>query len=443
MVMVVQCKCCMTEYRLDEALLKGAKGACIRCPKCHERIIVKNPRPPRVAPPIAPPAASSIASPATPPIAPSAAPPVASSIASPVMPPIGHMVPPSIALPAAPPIAPPAAPPIAPPAAPPIAPPVASPATPPIGHMVPPSIALPAAPPIALPVAPPIAPPAAIETAFPRILLEASGGMTSPVPQDRRAEGDDLSGKIRSDPPDLSGRKALRLEELFVHPSAAEGDRDRDGADDDPMAIRPRGPGWNPPPGLPPYRRPLFLAAAISILLLAGGAFYFVDGNSGRKSQKSVLPVRAGSAPENAVFDVGNLEGYLKKQDSGERLYVVKGTVTNAGKVLGSGIRIEATLLGKDNQAIVKNGTFPGNVIDESLISHMSRVRIEGFLGMRYGEGDVNRKIPAGKTLPFMVVFFEPPEGVESFRVKAIDADEADRIDSPDGKETGTGASNK
>ena len=80
-------------------------------------------------------------------------------------------------------------------------------------------------------------------------------------------------------------------------------------------------------------------------------------------------------------------------------------------------------------------------MIDESLIPHMSRIRIEGFLGMRHGEGDVNRDIPAGKTLPFMVVFFDPPEGVESFQVKAIGSDEADRIDSPDGKKPGTGAS--
>jgi len=71
----------------------------------------------------------------------------------------------------------------------------------------------------------------------------------------------------------------------------------------------------------------------------------------------------------------------------------------------------------------------------------MTRVRIEGFLGMRHGDGDVNRNIPAGKTLPFMVVFFDPPEGVGSFRVKAIDAEEADRVNSPDGGEPGTRAS--
>jgi len=209
------------------------------------------------------------------------------------------------------------------------------------------------------------------------------------------------------------------------------------------MTIRPPGPGWKPPPRRPLYRRPLFLAVAIPVLLLAGVTFYSVDGNFVRKASDSVLPVRARNIPEISVFDVKNVKGYLNRKPSGESFYVVKGTVTNIRKALRSGIRIEATLVGKDNQAIVNNGTFAGNVIDESLVPHMSRIRIEGFLGMRHGEGDVNRDIPAGKTLPFMVVFFDPPEGVESIRVKAIDAEEADRVVSPDGKEPVTGSSNQ
>lgn len=207
--------------------------------------------------------------------------------------------------------------------------------------------------------------------------------------------------------------------------------------------IRLLGPRWNPPPRRPLYRRPLFLAGVISTLLLAGGTVFFVDGNSDRKVSGDINPARARSAPENAVFDVGNLKGYLNDQASGKPLYIVKGTVTNVGKTLSSGVRIEATLLGKDNNAIVKNGSFAGNVIDESLISHMSRERIERILGMRYGELDVNRHIPAGKTLQFMVVFFDPPEAVESFRVKTIDADEPDRVGAPDWKEPGSRASNQ
>ncbi len=331
MAIMVKCESCKTEFRLNEALLKGAKGASIRCPKCRERFIVENSQPPPVAPPIVP------------------------------------MVPPPVPLR--------------------IAPPAASTPSP--------------------PEEPPTAPPDAV-----------------------------------SDPSDIPGRNALRLEDLFIPPSAEDRDRTPGGRDYRPTATRPPGPGGKSSPRRPLYRRPLFLSAMISIPLLAGGTFYFVDGNSSPKSSESVLPARARSTPENSVLDVGNLKGHLNRKPSGETFYVVRGNVTNIGKVLSGGIRVEATLLGNDNQAIANNGAFAGNVIDDSLIPHMSRVRIEGFLGMRHGQGDVNRDIPAGETLPFMVVFFDPPEGVESFRVKAVVAEEADRIVSPDGKKPGTGASN-
>jgi len=56
----------------------------------------------------------------------------------------------------------------------------------------------------------------------------------------------------------------------------------------------------------------------------------------------------------------GTWRGNLSKQASGEPLYIIKGTVTNVGKDLSSGVRIEATLLGRDNQAIVTNMAFTG-----------------------------------------------------------------------------------
>lgn len=201
------------------------------------------------------------------------------------------------------------------------------------------------------------------------------------------------------------------------------------------MEDRGAGPAWRVPPARPLYQRPLFFAAAIFVLLLSAGAFYYVeyvDGNSGRKLSGPVVPVHAQNASEQPVFDVRNLKGDLNKQDTGERLYVIKGTVTNVGKTASSGIRIQATLLGKDNQVIMQNETFAGNLIDESLMPHMNRVRIEGFLGMRYGEGNANRDIPVGTSLPFMVVFFDPPEGIQSFTVKAIDVEGAERIRSSD-----------
>jgi hypothetical protein len=46
-------------------------------------------------------------------------------------------------------------------------------------------------------------------------------------------------------------------------------------------------------------------------------------------------------------------------------------------------------------------------------------------------------------SLPFMVVFFDPPEGIQSFTVKAMDVDEAERIQSSDTEKTDTRVSTK
>jgi hypothetical protein len=187
-----------------------------------------------------------------------------------------------------------------------------------------------------------VAPPTAVETGITPIRVTAPGRMVSPIPRDRGAGGADLPGMIRSDPvtgvddeivvsptpdtasdpPDIPGRKALRLEEFFIHPDAVGRDRIPEGSEDGRRVIRSPGTVWIPPPRRPRYQRPLFLAAAVTILLLIGGAFYFVDGNSGRTSSSNVIPVQARSAPEHAVFDVGNRRNL--NSCLGEPLYLIR-----------------------------------------------------------------------------------------------------------------------
>ena len=385
MSMVITCESCESRFRFDEGLLKGAKGALVKCPRCRERILVRNPAAPRVMPPAA----------------------------SPSMPR----------------------------------------GTPPIVHPVQP----PVAPPLSPPVSPPkltLSPsPTGIDTKIPPIRVEGQGGMISRVPPKRHAPEAGLPVMTGPGPgnafndantsisvtnpgtvsPEIPGKQAQRVADLFRSPSEAEVDRKLLGDVDPPMADREAAPVYGIPPPRPLYQRPLFISAVIFVLLLSGGAFYYVDyvdGNFVRKPSPVVFPVEAQVVSGQTEFDVQSLKGFLNKQDSGESLYIIKGTVTNVGKTASRGIRIQATLFGKDNQAIMQNESFAGNQIDESLMSHMNRVRIEGFLSMRYGEGNANRDIPVGTSLPFMVVFFDPPEGIQSFTVKATDVGEAERTQS-------------
>jgi hypothetical protein len=53
----------------------------------------------------------------------------------------------------------------------------------------------------------------------------------------------------------------------------------------------------------------------------------------------------------------------------------------------------------------------------------MNRNPIEADLKMEYGKGGEHSDILPGKSLPFMVVCFDPPGKVGSFTVHAVDAD--------------------
>lgn len=172
-----------------------------------------------------------------------------------------------------------------------------------------------------------------------------------------------------------------------------------------------------------PVSRPLFLVAGLSILLLAGGALYFAAAKTGFDFVGSWLPGSGGSATRTPIYEIRGAKAYVDKGLEGIDLYILKGSVTNVGNDRSNGIRIRATLLGSDNQVLMKSMVFAGNMIDETSLRFMTRVNIEGFLNMRDGEGAMNREIPTGKSLPFMVVFFDAPKNPAFYILEALDAE--------------------
>jgi len=177
----------------------------------------------------------------------------------------------------------------------------------------------------------------------------------------------------------------------------------------------------------------IFLLVVPGILLLAGGAFLFRDTKTAQELLRTFFPpsgsgntaraVSTSRAAEKPAYEVRDMKSFHEKTFIGGNLFVIQGTVANVGKGPSRGIRVQATLLGKDNQALVDNTVFAANLVDNTTLRHANRAVIERLLDMRYGDRNVNRDIPAGASLPFMVVFFDPPGQVEYFTVKALDAE--------------------
>jgi hypothetical protein len=170
----------------------------------------------------------------------------------------------------------------------------------------------------------------------------------------------------------------------------------------------------------------VLVISVLWILLLAGGTYYFGTTKSGHDLLGTLFAgwgsARTGSAPEMPVYDIRDVKWHVDKDATAGSLFVIKGSVANVGNVPSAGIRIQATLLGKDNEALAEKAALAGNPLDNASFGRMDRPAIEGAMSNRFGEGNVNREIPPGKAVPFVVIFFDPPVEIAAVMVKAIDA---------------------
>jgi len=230
------------------------------------------------------------------------------------------------------------------------------------------------------------------------------------------------------------GRWDTRLEELFLKPVVADEapeqdfSREEDAAEIASLKRRLRASRRSGP-----STRTIFLFVVPGILLLAGGAFFFRDTKPAQELLRKFFPpsgsedtaraVSTASAVEKPAYEVRDMKSFREKTFIGGNLFVIQGTVANVGKGPSRGIRVQATLLGKDNQALVDNTVFAANLVDNTTLRHANRAMIEELMGLRYGDRNLNRDIPAGTSLPFMVVFFDPPGQIGYFTVKALDAE--------------------
>jgi hypothetical protein len=226
---------------------------------------------------------------------------------------------------------------------------------------------------------------------------------------------------------------APMAEELVSEEDSAPTPRDQEEGPSSPLAEEPPaeepptpGPERRHPSRRPPSMLPVLFMSIAWVLLLAAGALYFGTTKQGQETLGRLFAGwgwgSAESAPAGPVYDIRDVKWYADKRSDGLSLFVIKGSVANVGSVPSAGILIRATLLGKDNAALAETAAFAGNPIDEASLRRMDRAGIEGVLTNRFGKGNLNREIPEGKTLPFVVVFMNYPEKAESFLVKAIDA---------------------
>ncbi|MEK6695928.1 MAG: DUF3426 domain-containing protein [Candidatus Deferrimicrobiota bacterium] len=169
------------------------------------------------------------------------------------------------------------------------------------------------------------------------------------------------------------------------------------------------------------------VAAVLAVLLAAGG--YLGLTTSGRKTLEGAVPGVAAlwggkpAAPAAPKYDLRNVIGYYESGAASPRILVIKGQVANLSTVEKSGIRVHAALLDNTDAVLAQQAVYAGNVLSGEAIRKGDPDTLSKALGNRFGEGLANMQVAPGKAIPFMVVFFDAPANMDSYKLEAKDGE--------------------
>lgn len=169
------------------------------------------------------------------------------------------------------------------------------------------------------------------------------------------------------------------------------------------------------------------LVAGVALALaLAAAVGYFGFTASGKRIAAGYIPglsglLGGGAGPAVSRYETKEI-GYLVSGASSPRIFVIKGQVTNLSPAERSGIRILASLLDNTGKVMMEETVYAGNLVSGEKLKTESMETLRKALANPLGEHLVNMDVPSGKSIPFMVLFFDAPEDIDSYRLEAKDS---------------------
>ena len=164
------------------------------------------------------------------------------------------------------------------------------------------------------------------------------------------------------------------------------------------------------------------------ITVLLGVVIYFFFYKEGappgvRKPEHSTSPaVKDTGGVQSSGFTLRDLQGYFAKGDGRTgRTFIISGKVLNSTPPAKSFVRIKGSLFDQNNQLLSEKDVYCGNVFTREELDDFTMEEIEKQLQVKLGRSLINMNIKPDRNVPFMIVFFDVPEDVVSFRVDVVD----------------------
>lgn len=193
----------------------------------------------------------------------------------------------------------------------------------------------------------------------------------------------------------------------------------------------PGGKSSSPPPSPPPVQTeqtlpPLkgrkkgrALIWLVIILLILGGAgagywFYFPREDSGPAPQEDV-------AKKIEHLTMRNVRQYTIANEKTGKISVIEGRVVNEFPEPKELIELEAAIYGRDKKPVAVKRQLAGTQLSLFQLQVLSEKEMESFLNNKMEILANNTNVPPGGEVPFMIIFYNPPEDLAEFGVKITD----------------------
>ena len=122
---------------------------------------------------------------------------------------------------------------------------------------------------------------------------------------------------------------------------------------------------------------------------------------------------------ESGKIQISDLNGTFQDRAGEESAaFVIEGRVTNHYKSPCHSIQVKGTLFDERGNPSVEGVVYCGNVLTTKQVKSYPRNKIEKMLQNAYGETLSNFNIEPGKSVPFMLIFFDPPGKLSEFSVE-------------------------
>jgi predicted Zn finger-like uncharacterized protein len=162
----------------------------------------------------------------------------------------------------------------------------------------------------------------------------------------------------------------------------------------------------------------LFLLTLV-VLAGAGGGLWYFKGKAGQIPAASTSAIPLPQKVER--LSMRDVRQYYVTNEKIGAISVIEGRAVNGFPAPKELIEVEAALYGRDKSPLVSKKQFAGTSLSLFQLQVLGEKELESFINNKLEVLANNTNIPPGGEVPFMVLFYNPPQTVTEFGVKIVD----------------------